>query len=170
MEKIESLPIVYRPIGIIHSPYQKGRKSPPPQGVYNPESSGYVDVFPQFAEGLKDLNGFSHIVLLFHFHLSEDYDLVCYPRGDEELRGVFATRSPRRPNPIGCSVVELERIENCRLFIKRVDMYDGTPLLDIKPYVPVFDEIIDQVDRSFSSVRLGWLAKRLKREKNQGIL
>ncbi len=170
MEKMEYSSFVYRPIGIIHSPYQKDREKPPPQGVYSPENRGHVDIFPQFSEGLKDLDGFSHIILLFHFHLSADYDLVCYPRGDRELRGVFATRSPRRPNPIGCSVVELERIENHRLFIRRVDVYDGTPLLDIKPYVPVFDEICKGADSLDGRVRLGWLAERLKREKRNGIL
>ena len=169
MEKIDFAAIVYKPIGIIHSAYQKGQKSPPPQGIYEPDSVGYVDIYPEYSEGLKDLDGFSHLVLLFHFHLSTNYDLVCYPRGDNQLRGVFATRSPRRPNPIGCSVVELVKIEKTRLFVKRVDMYDGTPLLDIKPYVPVFDEARELAEKLEGRVRLGWLSERLAREKRKGM-
>lgn len=168
MEKVFS--ILYKPIGIIHSPFRKGEEAPPPQGIYDPESSGYVDIYPQFVKGLQDLEGFSHIILLFHFHLSSDYELLCYPRGSSQLRGVFATRSPRRPNPIGCSVVELVRIDGPRLHIKRVDMYDGTPLLDIKPYVPLFDEAKDLAEKVGAKVKLGWLSERFKRERREGIL
>ena len=170
MEKIELPPIVYRPIGIIRTPFEKGGKSPPPQGVYEPDARGHVDIFTQFSEGLKDIEGFSHLVLLFHFHLSTDYDLICYPRGDTKLRGVFATRSPRRPNPIGCSVVELVKVEKTRLHIKRVDMYDGTPLLDIKPYVPVFDDARKVAEQMGQEVKLGWLTERFKRERERGII
>ncbi len=170
MEKKVLPPIVYRPIGIIHTPFKRGEKPPPPQGMYEPESAGYVDVFPEYSDGLKDLDGFSHLVFLFHFHLSTDYELVCYPRGDRELRGVFATRSPRRPNPIGCSVVELVKVENTRLYVRRVDMYDETPLLDIKPYVPFFDEAREVAEKVEGRVRLGWLSERFKKERKKGIL
>ena len=111
-------------------------------------------MFPEFAEGLQDLEGFSHIILLYVFHQSDGYALRVKPFLDDQLRGLFSTRYPNRPNPIGLSIVRLlARRENI-LDIEGVDMLDGTPLLDIKPYVPEFD--------IYSDVRTGWYTHRSK--------
>jgi len=131
--------ITYRPIGVIHTPF-KEPKGTPIQPTAAPEVEGTVEVFTEFAEGLRDLGDFSHIVLVYHFHLSKKASLMVKPYMEETERGVFATRAPARPNPIGISVVRLVRLEGNILRIKGVDMVDGTPLLDIKPYVPEFGE------------------------------
>ena len=115
---------------------------------------GSVEVFEDFLPGLKDLDGFSHIILLYFFHRSPSFDLHVVPFMDSEPRGLFATRAPKRPNPIGLSVVQLDKIENGVLHIQNVDILDGTPLLDIKPYVPEFDSQVE--------VRTGWLEKARK--------
>ena len=130
--------IIYQPIGIIHSPFA----TPPGAPIQPPAAHaipGTVVIFPEYQEGLQDLEGFSHLFLIYHFHLSRPYTLKVKPFLDATTRGVFATRAPARPNPIGLSVVRLERIEGNTLFIVDVDIVDGTPLLDIKPYVPAFD-------------------------------
>ena len=106
-------------------------------------------MFDEFRAGLGDLDGFSHIVLLYHFHRSSGFDLEVVPFMDTRSRGLFATRAPRRPNPIGLSVVRLVRIEDGVLHVENVDILDGTPLLDIKPYVPEFD--------APTPVSTGWL-------------
>ncbi len=125
-------------IGTIHSPFTnlKGMPIQPPgaSGI-----KGTVEIFEDYAEGLLDLDGFSHIILLYHFHRSEGYKLRVIPFMDTVERGVFATRAPKRPNPIGISIVQLDRIEGNILHIDGVDILDGTPLIDIKPYVPDFD-------------------------------
>jgi tRNA-Thr(GGU) m(6)t(6)A37 methyltransferase TsaA len=113
-----------------------------------------VEVFEEFRAGLKDLDGFSHIVLLYVFHRSEGFALHVVPFMDTQPRGLFATRAPKRPNPIGLSVVRLDRIEGGTLYVQNVDMLDGTPLLDIKPYVPEFD--------SPAHIRTGWLEEARK--------
>jgi tRNA-Thr(GGU) m(6)t(6)A37 methyltransferase TsaA len=123
----------------------------PIQAAFAEGVSGTVELQPQFVAGLKDLEGFSHIVLLYHFHLSEDYQLQVRPFLDEQVHGVFAMRAPSRPNAIGISVVRLERIEGTTLTVSGLDIVDGTPLLDIKPYVPQFDDRAD--------ARIGWLAQ-----------
>ena len=130
--------IEFCPIGIIHSPYTEPA-GVPIQGVFAGGATGTVEVFTEFAEGLTDLEGFSHIILLYHFHLVQGYLLVCRPFLDVCDHGIFATRAPRRPNPLGMSVVELLGREGCILTIGGIDIVDGTPLLDIKPYVPDFD-------------------------------
>lgn len=144
--------IKYNPIGVIHSPFktQKGTPIQPggAQGI-----NGTVDVFPQYLEGLKDLQGFSHIILIYHFHLSGEAHLTVKPYMDTESHGVFAMRGPSRPNSIGISVVRLVEVEGQTLHIQDVDIVDGTPLLDIKPYVPEFD--IRDVER------IGWLEKNV---------
>jgi len=114
-------------------------------------AKGTVEVFEDFRSGLKDLEGFSHIILLYHFHRSHGFKLHVVPFMDSQLRGLFATRAPKRPNPIGFSVVQLDKIKDGVLFIRDVDILDGTPLLDIKPYVPEFDAQVE--------VRTGWLEK-----------
>lgn len=130
--------ITYRPIGRIHSPFKVPEGTPiqPPGAV---DVEGQVEVFPKYAEGLADLAGFSHIYLLYHCHLAQPYKLSVTPFLDDRKRGLFATRAPARPNPIGLSVVRLTGIENNILKVKEIDVVDGTPLLDIKPYVPDFD-------------------------------
>jgi tRNA-Thr(GGU) m(6)t(6)A37 methyltransferase TsaA len=144
------MPIEYRPIGLIHSPFEKPAGMPiQPTGAGG--IRGTVEVFPEFVPGLKDLDGFSHIILLYHFHRSGTPELVVEPFLDSQPRGVFATRAPKRPNPIGISVVRLIKIIANILHIENVDILDGTPLLDIKPYVPAFDH--QPVER------LGWLAQ-----------
>ena len=140
--------IEYRPIGIIHSPFQDIEGMPiQPAGASSVQ--GRVEVFPEYAEGLKDLDGFSHIILLYHFHCVEGSELIVTPFMDASPRGVFSTRAPRRPNPIGISVVRLLSIEGTLLHVENVDILDATPLLDIKPYTPQFDHY--PVDR------IGWL-------------
>ena len=141
----------YKPIGIIHSPFKDIEGMPiQPSGAQG--IAGTVEIEPAYADGLKDLEGFSHIILLYHFHLSKGYSLEVKPFLDNALRGVFSTRAPRRPNAMGLSVVRLLRIEGSVLHIEDVDIVDGTPLLDIKPYVPEFD--VREV------VKTGWLSER----------
>jgi len=117
--------------------------------------SGTIEMQPEYEDGLKDLDGFSHIILIYHFHLSKGYSLQVKPFLDDTRRGIFAIRAPRRPNPIGLSVVRLEKIDGTTLYISNVDIVDGTPLLDIKPCVPDFDCLED--------VRIGWLEGRANR-------
>ena len=137
----------FAPIGIIHSPYAEPA-GVPIQGVFAGGAEGTVELLPGFAAGLADLDGFSHIILLYCFHRSKGCTLTCKPFLDTQERGVFATRAPRRPNPSGMSGVRLLGIEGCVLRIGDVDIVDGTPLLDIKPYLPDFDVRVE--------VRSGW--------------
>lgn len=116
---------------------------------------GAIELYTEYVEGLQDLEGFSHIILIYHFHLSEGYSLKVKPFMDENLRGIFSTRAPKRPNPIGISVVRLIKIEGAVLQIEDVDIVDGTPLLDIKPYVPEFD--VHEVEK------IGWLSEKADR-------
>lgn len=134
--------IEFTPIGIAHTPFSEPADTPR-QAALAKDALGTVEVFPDYREGLKDLEGFSHIILLFHFHRSHGFSLTLTPRGGSDLRGVFATRAPRRPNAIGFSVVRLRRIEDGILHVRNIDMLDGTPLLDIKPYIPEFDAPAD---------------------------
>ena len=148
---IEMNSIQYQPIGTIYSPFDEPQNMPiQPVGALG--ISGTVVLEPEFQEGLQDLKGFSHIILLYHFHLSKGYTMKVKPFLDDNLRGLFATRAPRRPNPIGISVVRLERIEGNVLHVVNLDIVDGTPLLDIKPYVPDFTGSED--------VKIGWLSKK----------
>jgi tRNA-Thr(GGU) m(6)t(6)A37 methyltransferase TsaA len=130
--------ITYHPIGFIHSPHKdpKGTliQTSAAQGI-----QGQVEIKPQYAEGLQDLDGFSYIILLYHFNRVQESKLKIKPFLDNELRGVFATRAPVRPNLIGISVVRLIGIEGTTLHIEDVDILDGTPVLDVKPYVDKFD-------------------------------
>jgi len=137
-----------KPIGVIHSPFKTPEDMPiqpaAAQGV-----SGSVELMPEYVAGLADLNGFSHIYLLYCFHLSHGYNLQVIPFLDTVPRGIFATRAPRRPNPIGLSIVRIHKITENIIDIKNVDIIDGTPLLDIKPYVPEMD--------APENCRIGWL-------------
>jgi tRNA (adenine37-N6)-methyltransferase len=143
---------VMRPIGVIHSPFTD-KKQTPIQPTRS-QAMGQVIVHPEFVQGLQDIEGFSHIILLYAFHQSEGYALRVKPFLDDQLRGLFATRHPCRPNPIGLSVVRLLARRGHVLEIEGVDMLDGTPLLDIKPYVPDFD--VRQ------NTRVGWYETRSK--------
>ena len=144
--------LVMKPIGILHSPFTD--KNQTPIQSTRSQVSWYVEVFPEFAEGLKDLEGFSHIILLYIFHQSDGYTLQVKPFLDDRLRGLFATRHPCRPNPIGLSIVRLLTRRGNILNVEGVDMLDGTPLLDIKPFVPEFDVR--------TNVKTGWYAQRSK--------
>ncbi len=149
--------IHYKPIGTIHSPFQNAEGTPiQPSGAAG--VAGTVELFPGYTDGLKDLEGFSHIILLYHFHLSNDFSLMVKPFLDDKLHGVFSTRAPKRPNPIGLSVVRLVKVESNIIHIEDVDIIDGSPLLDIKPYVPEFDN--RKVDR------IGWLDGKSGNAKN----
>jgi len=144
--------IKYRIIGIIHSPF-KEPKGTPIQPTVAKGIEGKVVVFSEYVKALKDIEGFSHIILLYHFHLSRHFELMVKPYMDNEKHGVFSTRAPNRPNPIGISVVRLTKVEDNILHVKDIDILDGTPLLDIKPYVPEFD--IKKV------YKIGWLEKNI---------
>ncbi len=143
--------IEIHPIGTIHTPYREAQ-GVPIQPVYAGQVTGTVELLPEYEEGLLDLSGFSHIMLLYHFHRSKGYRLLCKPFLDTQLHGVFATRAPRRPNPLGLSIVELLDVTGRVLTIGSPDMLDGTPLFDIKPYVSTFDTRHD--------VRNGWAEQR----------
>ncbi|MEA3441297.1 MAG: tRNA (N6-threonylcarbamoyladenosine(37)-N6)-methyltransferase TrmO [Chloroflexota bacterium] len=134
-EKI--LEYIMRPIGMIHSPFIDKGKTP-----IQPTRSttiGTVEVYPEFVDGLQDIDGFSHIILLYVFHRSSGYSLKVKPYLDDQFHGLFTTRYPERPNPIGLSIVRLLGRKGNSLSIEGVDVLDGTPLLDIKPFVPDFD-------------------------------
>jgi tRNA-Thr(GGU) m(6)t(6)A37 methyltransferase TsaA len=141
-----------RPIGVIHSPFKK-REGMPIQ-PFRSDKIGRVEVFEKYAAGLKDILGFSHIILIYRFHKSRGYKLLVKPFLDDKKHGLFATRAPFRPNQIGMSVVRLLRQKKNVLFVKGIDALDGTPLLDIKPYVPQFS--------ADKKVRIGWLKSKLK--------
>jgi len=137
--------VLFKPIGIIHSPF-KDRNEIPKQPYEGRDVKATVEIFPEFVDGLKGLGKFSHIVLLFNFHLSHDYNLQVVPYRKNHISGVFATKSPHRPNQIGLSIVRLESIESNIINITNIDIIDGTPLLDIKPFIKEMDcfDMIDQ--------------------------
>ncbi len=145
-------PIEYRAIGVLRTPFERV-EGMPIQPIGARGVRGFAAIEPQYQLGLKDLSGFSHLILLYHLHQAAPGELLIRPFLDgAEARGVFATRAPRRPNPIGFSVVKLVAVRDDGLEIEEVDMLDGTPLLDIKPYVPAFD--------ARATDRIGWLAGR----------
>jgi tRNA (adenine37-N6)-methyltransferase len=130
--------VKYSYIGVVRSPF-KEVEGMPIQPIGAGDVKGEINLKKEYMEGLKDLEGFSHIILIYHFHLSKGYSLMVKPFLDSKKHGVFATRAPKRPNSIGMSVVRLDKIEGSKIHISHVDLVDGTPLLDIKPYVPKFD-------------------------------
>ena len=134
--------ILFRPIGIIHTEHSDP-KTAPIQPCYAPESPGRVELMPEYAEGLNDIEGYSHLYLIYHHHRAEKKGLTVKPCLLDEKRGVFSTRVPGRPNPIGLSIVRLLSREGAVLHIAGADMLDGTPLLDIKPYSRRIDCITD---------------------------
>ncbi|NWF91180.1 MAG: tRNA (N6-threonylcarbamoyladenosine(37)-N6)-methyltransferase TrmO [Ignavibacteriaceae bacterium] len=153
MEEQEETAVVYRPIGVIHTPFHAIEGMPiQPRGALG--VPGTVDVLPEYHAALADLDGFSHVILLYHFHRVSGVKLRVIPFLDTVERGVFATRAPVRPNPIGLSVVRLRSILAGTLQVENVDVLDGTPLLDIKPYIPEFD--------SFGVDSIGWCDSSLR--------
>jgi len=154
--------INYKQIGIIHSPLKEPRGTPI-QAAAAKGIEGSVEVFQEYTDGLEDLDGFSHIILIYHFHLCNESSLKIKPYMDYQKHGIFSTRAPCRPNPIGISVVRLVKINKNILQIKDLDIIDRTPLLDIKPYVPVFD--VRSIEKS------GWLKNnihKVKKTKDDG--
>ncbi len=149
----ESRFVQYKIIGYIRTPFKR-KKGTPIQSCYS-TAEGLIEIFPQYVKGLDDLEDFSHLQLIYHFHLSKEVKLKIIPFLDEKERGVFATRAPLRPNPIGISIVELISINTSKniLNIRGVDMLDLTPLLDIKPYVPLFDQ---------REAKTGWISRSLR--------
>lgn len=142
--------IHYKSIGMIHTPFED-TKNIPIQPSAAKGIRGYAELYPKYVRGLKDLGDFSHIILIYHFHLSRGYHLEVRPFLDENKRGVFATRAPRRPNNIGISVVKLTGIGNNIIHFENPDMINNTPLLDIKPFIPDIDPDI--------KVKTGWLTE-----------
>ncbi|MEN8204159.1 MAG: tRNA (N6-threonylcarbamoyladenosine(37)-N6)-methyltransferase TrmO [Bacteroidota bacterium] len=133
-------PINYRPIGVMHSEYSP-ETGAPRQGALIPDNSGIIEIFPEFRSALESLDMFEYIIVIYHFDRVTSWDPVVEPpASDHDYQfGLFATRSPRRPNPIGFSVIKLEKIEAGKLWVSGIDFFDGTPVLDIKPYLPSID-------------------------------
>ena len=145
--------IIMRPIGKICSPYKESSNIPI-QGTFNSEMDAYVELEEKYVDGLKDLDGFSHAIILYYFHRSQREDIVGRPFLEQNEHGIFSIRSPHRPNHIGLSVIKIKKIKTNRLYFTEVDMLDQTPVLDIKPYVKYFD--------SRNNVKCGWLDKHFR--------
>jgi len=144
--------IIIRPIGIIHTPFADVNNNVPIQGRILPDTEGYIELYTEYIEGCRDVDGYSHIILIYHLNRCTDERLTVIPYMDSEERGIFSTRSPHRPNHLGMTIVELAGIENNILKIKGVDMLDGTPLIDIKPYNPDIDCVSGN-----EKIRSGWM-------------
>jgi tRNA-Thr(GGU) m(6)t(6)A37 methyltransferase TsaA len=142
--------IVINPIGIIHTPHIDV-KNMPIQPIAAEGIKGYIELLPEYVQGLKDLEGFSHIILIYRFHKINGFDLEVVPFMDTEKRGIFSCKAPKRPNAIGISTVRLIGIEGNIIYIEQVDMLDSTPLIDIKPFYPRYD--------NRENVKIGWLEK-----------
>jgi tRNA-Thr(GGU) m(6)t(6)A37 methyltransferase TsaA len=138
-----------RPIGAVRSPYTDTAQIPKGKGAEH-AAEGVLEIRPEFEAGLQDIEGFSHLYVLWVFDRAAGYDLLATPPTDARPHGVFATRSPRRPNPIGLTVVALQRRDGARLHVRGVDMLDGTPILDLKPYLSNVPP---------EELRRGWLAE-----------
>jgi tRNA-Thr(GGU) m(6)t(6)A37 methyltransferase TsaA len=149
-------PFAFRPVGHVRTPFTATTQIPKGPGTRHDEE-GVVEVLPEFEAGLQDVEGFSHLYLIWVFHQAKGADLVGLPPFDDRPHGVFATRSPRRPNPIGLTVVELLGREGTRLRVRGVDMLDGTPVLDLKPYLSSIPT---------ETLRRGWVAEAEARRLN----
>jgi tRNA-Thr(GGU) m(6)t(6)A37 methyltransferase TsaA len=145
----EPLEFVLRPVGFVHSPFHEVSQIPKGLGAEH-RAEGRLEVLPEFEPGLQDIEGFSHLLVIWVFHLSPGFQLVSAPPTDDRTHGVFATRSPHRPCPLGLSVVELLGREGRFLPVRGVDMIEGTPILDIKPYLSSVPA---------DKIRRGWLAE-----------
>jgi len=159
--------VEYTPIGVVHCPLCTPGE-PPFQSRFS-RCCGTVEVYPEFAEGLKDIEGFSHLILLCHFNRAQKRALVEQPLTDGNARhGIFATRHFNRPNPIGIAYVTLNKIESSTLHVSGLDLLDGTPILDIKPYVPAFDCITDANPGWVSSEHVGRLIEACNEDRTNG--
>lgn len=150
--------IIYKPIGIIHSPFTT-MENIPIQNMGARGETGTIEIFPEYADGLKDLEGFSHIILLYHLHKVDHFSLHVKPFMDTTERGIFATRAPIRPNPIGLTLVKLIEVKGNIITVENIDMLDQTPLLDIKPCLPMIDDV--------DEIKLGWLAGKIDQFKTK---
>jgi tRNA-Thr(GGU) m(6)t(6)A37 methyltransferase TsaA len=148
--------IAMQPIGFVRSPYTEASQIPKGPGAKH-EARGALEILPEFEAGLTDIEGFSHLYVVWVFHRHTDYDLLSTPPTDTEAHGVFATRAPRRPNPIGLTVVQLEHRDGPVLHVRGVDMLDGSPILDIKPYLSSIAP---------EELRRGWLGEAEERRAN----
>jgi tRNA (adenine37-N6)-methyltransferase len=146
---VETFMFTSRPIGFVTSPYYETANVPKGLGAKH-AAEGVLTILPEFEPGLIDIDGFSHLIVLWEFDRSQGFELVGTPPCDDRPHGVFATRSPRRPNPIGLTIVELLRREGPALHVRGIDMLDGTPILDIKPYL---------TGTPTEALRRGWLAE-----------
>jgi tRNA-Thr(GGU) m(6)t(6)A37 methyltransferase TsaA len=157
--RLYALNVTFEPIGFVRSPYKEKRDAPR-QGVVS-GAEGTIELLPKsgFLHALEDLAGFERIIVLFHFHEVEGWRPKVQPPRSSVRRGVFATRAPHRPNPIGFSIVKLLRIDGLVLHVAEIDMLDGTPVLDIKPYVPYAD--------AFPNARAGWLDEEAKAQREE---
>jgi tRNA-Thr(GGU) m(6)t(6)A37 methyltransferase TsaA len=144
-----------QPIGFVSSPYKDASQVPKGLGAKH-EAAGVLKILPDFEQGLTDIEGFSHLIIIWEFDRSQGFELLGAPPSDTRPHGVFATRSPRRPNPIGLTTVELRRREGVELHVRGVDMLDGTPILDIKPYLSSIPS---------GKLRRGWLAEAEARQR-----
>ena len=154
--------IIYKPIGVVHSPFKEPKGTPIQPSIIK-GIKGEVEIFPEYIEGLQDINGFSHIILIYHFHLSKKSSLKAKPFMEDKIHGIFAIRGPSRPNPIGISIVRLIKVDSNILHVENLDIIDETPLLDIKPYVPEFDKA--------EVTKIGWLQgniDKLSKTKDDG--
>ncbi|MEN8120691.1 MAG: tRNA (N6-threonylcarbamoyladenosine(37)-N6)-methyltransferase TrmO [Bacteroidota bacterium] len=142
--------IQIKPIGVIHSPY-KHSEGIPIQGHFKENIEAFAEVEKEFSQGLKDLDGFSHAILIYHFHKETEEKIIAHPYLEKESHGIFAVRSPYRPNRIGFSIVKIRKVSENKLFFTEVDVFDETPLIDIKPYVEFFDKR--------ENVKSGWVEK-----------
>ncbi|MDY6967636.1 MAG: tRNA (N6-threonylcarbamoyladenosine(37)-N6)-methyltransferase TrmO [Spirochaetota bacterium] len=154
--------IEIEPIGIINSPFRSVADNIPIQGRLKSDAEGIVKIFPEYTEGLKDVEGFSHVFLLYYFHKSPVVKLIARPYMDNERRGVFSIRSPHRPNHIGLTLVELLGVEDSMLKVKGLDIINDTPLLDIKPYNPFFDSV--------ENASIGWMSRFFKDSDSPDII
>lgn len=153
--------IKIKPIGVIRTPY-KDPKEVPIQGKFEKSVKGKIKLFPKYQPGLKDIEGFSHIILIYYFHKAKQEKLIAKPFLEDEPHGIFAIRSPMRPNHIGISIVKLEKVKNNEITFSEVDVLDNTPLLDIKPFISYYD--------SRKKVKSGWLDKHFAKGRMPGRL
>lgn len=130
--------ISYSPVGRFHSTLSQ-ETGAPRQGILQPQNSGIIEIFSEFSGATRNLEEYEYIIVLYHLNLSESWHTPVQPPGTDRRIGLFASRSPNRPNPIGFGVIRLERIENNKLFVSGIDAFDGTPVLDIKPWIPAID-------------------------------
>ena len=148
--------IIFHPIGVIHSPYKESKEIPI-QGRFKDNVEAYIELKEKYVKGLKDLDKFSHAIIIYYFHMSDKENIEGKPYLEDDKHGIFAIRSPHRPNHIGLSIVKIKRIQENKLYFTQVDMIQGTPVLDIKPYVRFFDNIENAIS--------GWLEKHFKNGK-----